>query len=148
MHNTNSTIFRNFLFIGACRWVWNVYFSPKLIYVEVFWKQCSVNHPPISREFHITLHLVICFENFSTLSRRNWRFYFIIIIFHKKQALIQKISRSFPQLLNRHVLIAILCHHFADGHLEILLRDVNATLSQRKHTGLRAYRLIIYYLTQ
>ena len=41
--------------------------------------------------------------------------------------------RSLPELLERDVLLGILLHDLRHGHLEVLLRDVDAPLPEREH---------------
>jgi len=51
----------------------------------------------------------------------------------------KKERRSLPELLHRDVLLGVLLHDLGDGHFEVLLRDVDAPLPQRKHARLCTY---------
>lgn len=46
-----------------------------------------------------------------------------------------------PELGERHVLLRVLLHHLGHRHFKVLLRDVRAALSQRKHACLCTYGL-------
>lgn len=45
---------------------------------------------------------------------------------------------SLPELLDAHVALGVLLHDFGDGHLEVLLRDVDTALAERKPTEIRS----------
>lgn len=58
-----------------------------------------------------------------------WLFPFTSLVIAIRRSI--RSTNLLPELLDRHVRFGVLLHHLRDGHLEILLGDVESSLTQR-----------------